>query len=419
VQVSTFQDWNAFAKWWWNLIRDQHILTDEMRAKVREIVKDKTTQAEKVRAIYDFVTGEITYQAWPAGIHGWKPYTATAIFEKREGDCKDKAILFNTMLQAIDVKGYPVLIYADDSRSEEDLTLPLVSHFNHCIAYVPDWDGAGKEMWLDGTAQYHSIHLPPQMDRGAKVVVVKPDGAEVKTIPFGGPRDRGLDQTWDVTIDANGDAVAKGEFTARGDVSVTIRRLFSVEGQRPLLLQEFLGQAFGKAELVSHDFDDLKDLSKPDVSFRVTAKVPSFAKPAGESRTLPTQFLDSSRNLQGWIGRPKREHDLLLNAMSMRTKGTYHLPEGWSVEAAPQDASLSTPAFSFTSKATAEGTTLVFEREFAVLAPRVAKTDYAAFRDAVTKATSAATQSWKVKRAAGTAPAGAPAPAPAMEGGGR
>jgi tetratricopeptide (TPR) repeat protein len=412
VQVSTFQDWNAFATWWWNLIRDQHILTDEMRAKVKELVKDKTTQAEKVRAIYDFVTGEITYQAWPAGIHGWKPYTATAILEKREGDCKDKAILFNTLLQAIDVKGYPVLIYADESRSEEDLTLPLINHFNHCIAYVPDVDGTGKEMWLDGTAQYGSIHLPPQMDRGAKVVVVRPEGAEVKTIPFGAPKDLGLDQKWDVTIDASGDAVVKGEITARGDIAVRIRRMFSVEGQRPLLLQEFLARTFGKVELVANDFDDLKDLSKPDVSFRVTAKVPSFAKAAGEARTLPTRFLEAG-GFQEFVSRPKREHDLLLSLMSLRTTATYHLPEGWSVEAPPQDASLTTPQFSFTSKATVDGSTLTLAREIAFLASRVTKADYTKFREAVTKATSTASQTWKVKRAAGPAPAPTPAPAPA------
>jgi hypothetical protein len=416
VQVSTFRDWDAFATWWWNLIRDQHILTDEMRAKVRELVKDKTTQADKVRAIYDFVTGEITYQAWSFGVHGYKPYTATSIFEKREGDCKDKAILFNTLLQAIDVKGYPVLILADDTRSDEDLTLPLVNHFNHCIAYVPDWDGSGKEMWLDGTAQYHSIHLPPQMDRGAKVVVVKPEGAEVKTIPFGEPRDFGLDQTWDVTIDAQGDAVAKGEFTARGDLAVQVRNMFSVEGQRPLVLQQFMVMAFGKAELVANDFDDLKDLSKPDVSFRVTAKVPGFAKAAGEARTLPTQFLDFAKSLfTMWVGRPVREHDLLVYGLSMHTKATYRLPEGWTVEAAPQDSELSAPAFSFTSKATTSGSTLVLERTASVLKPRVSKADYAAFREAVTKASSASSQTWKVKRA----PPPAPVPAPAMEGEGK
>jgi hypothetical protein len=267
-------------------------------------------------------------------------------------------------------------------------------------------------MWLDGTAQYASILLPPQMDRGAKVVVVKPEGAEVKTIPFAAPRDQGVDQTWDVKVAADGSAVATGEFRARGDSATQIRSHFSVEGQRALKIQELLAVAFGKAELVSQDFEDLKDLSKPEVGFRVVVKVPGFAKPAGEARMLPSRFLDSSGGLAAsWIDRAQREHDLLINPSSSRTKITYRLPEGWSVETAPQDTSVSNPAFVYTSTAHADGTTLVLDREIQVLAPRVSRSDYAGFREAVTKAVSAATQSWKVKRAPPPAPAPTPAPA--------
>lgn len=419
VQVSTFEDWTAFGKWWWSLIRDQHILSDEMKAKAKELTKDKATLEEKVRAIYDFVTTDITYQAWPAGIHGWKPYTATAIFEKKEGDCKDKAILTNTLLQTIGVKGYPVLIRGDDTRDDEDFTLPLVNHFNHCIAYVPDVDGKGKALFLDGTAQYHSMYLPPGMDQGAKVVVMKPDGADVLQVPFGTPDDSGIDQTWDVTVDEKGDATLKGEFVWRGDYAVMARQQFSVEGQRPLILKQFLVRVFGGGSLESSDFDDLKDLSKPSTSFRVTAKVPGLAKAAGESRTLSSQFLEGliARGLYMLSQRPEREHDLLMNAVALRVKATWHLPAGWTVEAPPQDADVKAPGFSFTSKAGVDGQSLSLSREIAFTAPRVKVAEYAAFRQAISKAQGLAALSWKVKPAPPPAPPAAPAaPEGAMDG---
>ncbi|MHC4817522.1 MAG: DUF3857 domain-containing protein, partial [Planctomycetota bacterium] len=152
VQVTTYESWDAFATWWWSMIRDQHVASEEIKAKVVELIEGKKTRLEKLRAIYEFVAGEITYQAWEFGEHGYRPYTTTAIFDKREGDCKDKAILFNTMLKEIGVDAYPVLIRLEAGRSEEDLTLPMVGHFNHCISYVPDADGQGTELWLDGTA---------------------------------------------------------------------------------------------------------------------------------------------------------------------------------------------------------------------------------------------------------------------------
>src|SRR6185436_9445838 len=111
---------------------------------------------------------------------------------------KDKAILFNTLLHEIGVQGYPVLINAafQQPRGEEDLTLPMIGHFNHCIAFVPDADGKGTPMWFDGTAEYASAMLPPAGDQGAKVIVVKPEGAEVMQIPRGAAETLGIAQKW-------------------------------------------------------------------------------------------------------------------------------------------------------------------------------------------------------------------------------
>ena len=87
------------------------------------------------------------------------------------------------MLKEIGVDAYPVLIRAEMSRSAEDLTLPMISHFNHCTSYVPDADGKGTEMWLDGPAQYHSALLPPACDRAARVLVATAAGAALPALP--------------------------------------------------------------------------------------------------------------------------------------------------------------------------------------------------------------------------------------------
>jgi len=409
VQVSTFQDWDAFAAWWWNLIRDQHILTDEMRAKVAELTAGKESRADKIRAIYDFVTSEITYQAWSFGVHGYKPYTSTAIFEKREGDCKDKAILFDTMLREIGVEAHPVLIRADNARSAEDLTLPLVNHFNHCISHVPDFDGKGTSLWLDGTAQYHSAFLPPVMDRGARVLVVRPDGATVMTIPEGGPDDFGLDQAWQIEVDADGTATAKAEFTWRGDMAVQARQAFSVEGQRPLLLQQFLAGSMSGAKLVSHEFDDLKDLASPNTRFRISVRVPGFARADGQALTLPTKLFDMFEGgLTRLVARPEREYDLLMKPFSARTSAVYRLAPGLQVETAPSDAAIVTKDLAYTSKATVDGATLTLERELRILTSRVTKDAYAGFREAVTKASTASAQTWKLRRTGEAASPGTP-----------
>jgi tetratricopeptide (TPR) repeat protein len=403
VQISTFEDWNAFATWFSSLIRDQHIASDPIKEKVAELVEGKETRYEKVRALYDFVTGEITYQAWPLNVHAYKPYTTTAIFDKREGDCKDKAILFNTMLKEIGVDAYPVLIMAEGSRSAEDFTLPVMHHFNHCISYVPDADGNGKALFLDGTAQYHSAGgPPPASDRGAKVLVVKPDGGVIETIPTGTPEDMGIDQKWTVTVSEDGKAVIEGEMAFRGDVATAFRRIFSVEGQRKLVLQSILTQTFGKVRIQETDFDDMKDLAQPRTSFRMKVEVSNFAKEDGDYQTLPASFVEFvSGQFQSLIARTEREHDLLLSPpISERTEVTYTVPESWSVEVAPENATIEVDAGAFILDASHEGNTLSLKRTFEVRQPRVRTDDYPTFRDAVSRAASVGKQTWKLKKTA-------------------
>jgi len=399
IQVSTYGSWDAFALWWWSMIRDQHVASEEIKAKVAELIQGKQTRLEKVRAIYEFVAGEITYQAWEFGEHGYRPYTTTAIFDKREGDCKDKAILFNTMLREIGVDAYPVLIRAEMSRSEEDLTLAMVRHFNHCISYVPDADGQGTELWLDGTAEYHSALLPPAMDRGAHVLVVKPAGAELRTIPDAPAEANGIDQTWKLKINADGSAVAEGELVWRGDPAVTIRNQFSVPGQRPIFLSGLASRLFGKAKLVDHDFDDLKDLSRPRTSFRLKIDIASFVK---DDDTLGTTFLDIVSQIVSVARRPEREHDLLLgNPVSFTTHATYELPEGWTVVVPPEDGDVEVPEALFRTRATQEGQVLRLSRRAELRTKRVRKEAYPAFRAALNKAASLNQQRYKVKRNGG------------------
>jgi tetratricopeptide (TPR) repeat protein len=205
VEVSSFQDWDAFTRWYWSLIKKQFETSPALETKIQELVAGKETREEKIRAIYDFVVTDIRYNdKWEFGIHGFKPFSAKAIFERRFGDCKDKATLIATMLQQVDIECWPVLIRGEARRFDEDLSLPLMNHFNHCIAYVPPETGEGPGWFLDGTAEHHPAHLLPSMDYGAKVLIVKPTGAELQTIGFPKPlTENGVTERHTVKVSAD------------------------------------------------------------------------------------------------------------------------------------------------------------------------------------------------------------------------
>ena len=148
LQLSTFEDWDALGRWYAKFIADQWELTPEMKAKVAEITSGCTTVEDRVRAIHRWVVQQTHYVGLEFGVHGFRPYKVKQIFERRFGDCKDKAILMAAMFKEAGVDACMVLTRTRDNG--EILSSPAtMSIFNHAICYVPELD-----LFLDGTAEY-------------------------------------------------------------------------------------------------------------------------------------------------------------------------------------------------------------------------------------------------------------------------
>ena len=68
------------------------------------------TDADRVRAVYDFVVTSTRYVGLEFGIHGFKPYKVTQVLARRFGDCKDKAALLIALLREVGVSAELVLV---------------------------------------------------------------------------------------------------------------------------------------------------------------------------------------------------------------------------------------------------------------------------------------------------------------------
>jgi tetratricopeptide (TPR) repeat protein len=381
LEVSTYRSWDEFASWWWNLIHKQYDVTDAMRAKVREIVAGATTREEKIRAIYDFVVSDIRYVAWEFGVHGYKPYRSSAIFDRRFGDCKDKALVMNTMLKEAGIEGYPVLIRLDEPRSAEDHTLPLVEHFNHCIVAIPEDDGTMR--FLDGTAEFHAVSDLPDGDRGAKVVVVR-DGKAVETaIPVASPDDNFEREEIKVALRDDGSASIAFRADLKGHHAVGVRSKFVNEADRKEELTDSVNRRFGQGTLGDVAFSALKDLAAP-VWMSYAFEVGDLLNRDGDRariRPLWSEFDWTSIAVT-----EKRRFDILVGSPSRTvTVADVTLPPKWKVAAAPEDTLVEEPFARYELKRTLSEGSVRFERTLVIKVTRVKAEDYQVFRRFVTK----------------------------------
>ncbi|MEM7515652.1 MAG: DUF3857 domain-containing protein, partial [Planctomycetota bacterium] len=327
VQASSYESWEEMGAWWWNLIEEEIRSSPEMREKVVELTEGKATPEEKLRAIYDFVVTDIRYNAWEFGVHGYQPYSAEVIFSRGFGDCKDKAILMRAMLAEADIEAYPVLIRAEGRRPDEDHELALVEHFNHCIAYIPEQEGLDAQ-FLDGTARHHPLEVLPNMDRGAKVLVVKPDGVEQKVISF--PRSEENRVVREVEVDLIEETGAAVTLTRRssGSSDPEDRGRFSAgDEERQERAEALFARRFGSAVgPVSYETSEVENLETP-VQIVLRGRPESFGKEIKGGRELPS-CLQQMNLLQSLAGEPTRTTDLLLDVpRSVQTKMIYQIGE--------------------------------------------------------------------------------------------
>lgn len=387
IQATTYENWDALASWWWNLIDDQLTVSAEMSAKVAELVEGKTTKLEKLRAIYDFVVTDIRYNAWEFGVHGYEPYSAPVIFSRGFGDCKDKAILLRSMLTEVDIECDPVLVYRSSPsggrRWEEDLSLAMVNHFNHCIAFIPEQEGIPQEMFVDGTARLNPLEELPYDDSGAQVLVVRKDGMSRMRIPFRDAEQNKLERRFTLSLNQDASGRANLETRAHGKYDPSTRQGYAGGTEkRQERAERLMGSIFGALDgAVEATFSDFEDLSAP-VSVRLAAPVHALATASGNLIEIPLG-LEKLDFLSGAASKTTRTTDLLLRtAWSRDTTMTWvfdHNDFQLSTLPEPISIDIGDAAFSFSLEVVPEGIRIT--EKFTLRTHRIPVERYGAFRD--------------------------------------
>ena len=149
VQLSEFQNWSEVSQLVQGLFTNSAPLSTELTRRIKEW-KALPDKEEQVLAALRFVQDEIRYLGIESGASGYKPAAPATVFDRRYGDCKDKSLLFVTILRARGVEAWPVLVNTRLRQSVYDMH-PAATVFDHAITQV---NLNGGTYWLDATANY-------------------------------------------------------------------------------------------------------------------------------------------------------------------------------------------------------------------------------------------------------------------------
>jgi tetratricopeptide (TPR) repeat protein len=221
VRLSSFQSWADVGSWYRELQKSRVEITPQIRSTADEITKGKTTDEEKIRAIYQYVSSRIRYIGIDLGVSRYTPHSAEDVLNNRYGDCKDKHTLFAALLEAENIHAWPVLI---GSKMRIDTDMPSPSTFDHVISAIPKGD---SYIFLDTTPETAPYGLLPANLRGRQALVI-PSGSPAKlvTIPQDSPVPNSEAYNMDATLDATGTLDGKARLELHGDVEILFRAIY-------------------------------------------------------------------------------------------------------------------------------------------------------------------------------------------------
>lgn len=226
VDLSSFTSWADVGAWYGSLQQAKVVVTPEIQAKAGELTKGKSTEEEKLQAIYEFVSARFRYIGIDLGIGRYAPHTAAEVLVNRYGDCKDKHTLFAALLEAAGITSYPALI---SSKLKLDPSFPSMSVFDHVITAIPRGDSF---LFLDTTPEVAPFGLLVQSLRDHQALVIPSSGAaRLVTTPQDPPFPNYERVRIEASIDDQGTLDAKMRFEDRGDGEVALRLAYRATPQ--------------------------------------------------------------------------------------------------------------------------------------------------------------------------------------------
>ncbi len=135
IQISQYETWEAVVHKVYlaytlppDFIRSAPL---EMQALVEKWKASTTDLSERALLALRFVQNEVRYLEF----EGWKPNPLSLTFQRRLGDCKDKAFLLHALLHLMDIPSTPLLVHTSNGkRLSEALPSPFL--FDHLIVQL-------------------------------------------------------------------------------------------------------------------------------------------------------------------------------------------------------------------------------------------------------------------------------------------
>ncbi|HTE10430.1 MAG TPA: transglutaminase-like domain-containing protein, partial [Chitinophagaceae bacterium] len=152
---------------------------ESLQSTLTKITQGKTSDIDKIKAIYYWVQDNIRYIAYEDGYSGYIPAGVQEVLSKKFGDCKGMA---NLLTEFLKMAGYDAHFTWIGTRSiPYQQSMPALCVNNHAITTLYF---QGAAYFLDGTEKYAPFGENAYRIQGKEAMIAKGVKYDLKTVPL-------------------------------------------------------------------------------------------------------------------------------------------------------------------------------------------------------------------------------------------
>ncbi len=392
VAGGTFATWTDVSRWMTNFTDAQAVPNDAIATEAQRLTIGAKTEFERIAAIARYVQ-EIQYVSISLNLGrggGWRPRTAAEVFDKRWGDCKDKANLMRAMLKSIGITAYLMPIYAGDAAYvREEWASP--QQFNHCIIAIKVSDEVkaatvithptlGRLLIFDPTDDSTIIGDLPDHEQNSLALLVAGGDGRLMRMPATTPEQNNQERTTEVALGADGSITARLTERSTGQAAATERGMFRGLN-RPAYAKVIEGWITGTVAGAQLDkVAPADDRQGNGFALDVDFAAPRYGQVMNNRLLVFKPTLVARRNSLAFTG-SKRQHPIMLKAQAYNEIVRFKLPEGFAVDELPDAAKIEAAFGAYATTYETKDGHLVFTRRLTLRNATVPAGEYASVRD--------------------------------------
>jgi hypothetical protein len=375
-----FSNWKEMGTWYWKLETGRADASPEIKQQARALTAGSTNPVDKMRALARFVQHDIRYVAIELGIGGWQPHPAAEVFSHHYGDCKDKAILMQSLLREAGFEAFQVAINTE--RGSITPETPAYRGFDHEITAIRLPDGVndssliavlphprlGRLLFFDPTDEvtpFGQLAGGLQSNWG---LLVTSEGGELVELPKQPPEMNSIQRTAMLTLDASGTLKGAVKEVRLGDrawaqrwaLKTVARDIDRIKPIEEILANSISNFRITKATLVNQQQTDLP------FGYEYSFEAQNYAKNAGGMLLVRPRILGTKSSPLLETKEPRRFPIEFEGPVKDTDQFEITIPAGYEVDDLPPPVDVDFGYANYHSKTEAAGNVIRYSRTFEV-----------------------------------------------------